>query len=235
MSFNNWKEAFLFIRMICIVQFVILTSIAMLFYAGGTLVNPNSSGYSFWTNFFSDLGQTKGYSGKDNTVSYIIFTITLTILGISTIFFAIAMPYIFEELELENALSTNGSIFFILSGIATICVAFMPMDTFLIEHFLFVSAMTLTDFLGILFYIIAIFHNKKYPNKYAFIFLISLVVGIIYVILIIRIPIYDITTTEKLMVWTAGQKIIIYINLICSFIVCVGALKLEKSLHRSLN
>ncbi|MFX1239323.1 MAG: hypothetical protein ACFE8P_16605, partial [Promethearchaeota archaeon] len=80
-----------------------------------------------------------------------------------------------------------------------------------------------------------IFHNKKYPNKYAFIFLISLVVGIIYVILIIRIPIYDITTTEKLMVWTAGQKIIIYINLICSFIVCVGALKLEKSLHRSLN
>ena len=229
MDFNKWRKGFLVFRMIGIVQFVILTSIAMLFYAGGTLVNPNSSGYSFWTNFFSDLGQTITYSGKDNTVSYIIFVITLTILGISTIIFAIIMPSLFEEVDVEHGLSINGSIFFTLSGIATIGVAFMPMDTSLIGHFLFVSAMTLTDFLGIIFYIIAIFHNKKYPNKYAFIFLISLVVGIIYVILILGIPYQRITSTEELMVWTAGQKISIYTNLICSFIVCFGAWKLVNS------
>jgi len=229
MDFNKWRKGFLVFRMIGIVQFVILTSIAMLFYAGGTLVNPNSSGYSFWTNFFSDLGQTITYSGKDNTVSYIIFVITLTILGISTIIFAIIMPSLFEEVDVEHGLSINGSIFFTLSGIATIGVAFMPMDTSLIGHFLFVSAMTLTDFLGIIFYIIAIFHNKKYPNKYAFIFLISLVVGIIYVILILGIPYQRITSTEELMVWTAGQKVSIYTNLICSFIVCFGAWKLVNS------
>ena len=229
MSFHNWKKEFLLIRMICIVQFVILTGIAMFFYAGGTLINPNSSGYSFWTNFFSDLGQTKVYSGKDNTVSYIIFVITLTILGISTIIFAITMPSLFEEVDVEHGLSINGSIFFTLSGIATIGVAFTPMDTSLIGHFLFVSAMTLTEFIGIIFYIIAIFHNKKYPNRYAFLFLTSLVVGIIYVILILGIPYQRISSTEELMVWTAGQKISIYTNLICSFIVCIGALKLLNS------
>lgn len=76
MSEKDWREwAFLF-GMLGVVQYAILTSIAMFFYAGGTALNPNTSGYTFWANFFSDLGRTRAWSGRNNTISLIIWIIT---------------------------------------------------------------------------------------------------------------------------------------------------------------
>ena len=97
MSERNWREWAFLLGMFGMVQLVILTSIAMFFYAGGTRLNPSAPGYSFWANWFSDLGRTKGYSGKDNTVSMIIFIIATSVRGISLIITAIALPYFFRE------------------------------------------------------------------------------------------------------------------------------------------
>jgi hypothetical protein len=55
------------------IQFVVLTSIAMIFYSGE---------YIFFMNPFSSLGATE-ISGNPNTISFILFTITLTIFAIS--------------------------------------------------------------------------------------------------------------------------------------------------------
>ena len=56
MSERNWREWAFLLGMFGMVQLVILTSIAMFFYAGGTRLNPSAPGYSFWANWFSDLG-----------------------------------------------------------------------------------------------------------------------------------------------------------------------------------
>jgi hypothetical protein len=56
MNLKNWKRAFIFI-IIGSVQYVVLTFIAMLSYAGGSYINHNAPGYSFWSNYFSGLGQ----------------------------------------------------------------------------------------------------------------------------------------------------------------------------------
>lgn len=94
-SEKNWREwAFLF-RMFGAVQVVILTRVAMFFYAGGTAINPNAPGYTFWANFFSDLGRTRAWSGRENTISHIIFTITWIVWFISGIIMFLAFYFFF--------------------------------------------------------------------------------------------------------------------------------------------
>jgi len=51
----------------------------MVFYRGGTITDPASAGYSFFTNFFSDLGMTVGHAGQPKTVSMVLFMVALSI------------------------------------------------------------------------------------------------------------------------------------------------------------
>lgn len=66
------------------IQLVILTFVAMLFYPGGTGVDPTILGNSFFSNYFSDLGGTVSHSGTDNTISMIFFAIAFIHLPLLT-------------------------------------------------------------------------------------------------------------------------------------------------------
>ena len=88
MNEKNLREWFFIFAMCGHVIIIILLLIAMLFYAGGTSTNPGAPGYSLWANFIGDLGRTKAYSGKSNTVSSLIYSISQIIL--SMIFIIIA-------------------------------------------------------------------------------------------------------------------------------------------------
>ena len=70
------------------VQFVVLTAIAMHVYAGGHLLDPWAKGYTFFSNFLSDLGATRAHSGHANMPSMVPFSIALATLGIAFISFA---------------------------------------------------------------------------------------------------------------------------------------------------
>ena len=62
MDEKTWREkAFLFGMLSPVVYFIFM-HVAMLFYAGGTMLNPNAPGYSYWANFYTDLGRACGYS-----------------------------------------------------------------------------------------------------------------------------------------------------------------------------
>ena len=48
---KDWRKgAFIYI-IIGALQYIIFSGVAMLFYAGGTIVNPSTTGYSFWSNY----------------------------------------------------------------------------------------------------------------------------------------------------------------------------------------
>ena len=55
-SMKSWREWVYAAVMVGCIQFVVLTVIAMVFYPGGTHGDPTTKGYSFFRNFFSDLG-----------------------------------------------------------------------------------------------------------------------------------------------------------------------------------
>lgn len=86
----------LLITILGIVNFLICSTLSMQFYTGGTLENPDITGYTFISNKLSDLGMTTAYSGKSNAMSFWLFNISLVITGISLIPFILVFC---KELE----------------------------------------------------------------------------------------------------------------------------------------
>ena len=80
-----------------VIQFIILTVIAMLIYPGGTQTDPSSEGYSFWRNFFSELGMTVTESGASNPIGAVLFFAALTGAGMALILFFVAVLQFFLD------------------------------------------------------------------------------------------------------------------------------------------
>ena len=207
--------------------YVILSSIAMAFYAGGTYIDPNTQGYSFWSNFLSDLGRTRGYSGKLNTVSCVLFTIMYTTLGFLLIPFFIVLPQFFNENKSERRNCLIGSIFGIITGISYICVAFLPWDLYFLAHGAFGAISSFTLLIALLLYSRVIIHNEIYPKKYAF----TLITLEVLLVISIILPLLSVSmnTAEGLMITVTIQKFLTYFSLVFLFIQSYSMWQLEKS------
>ncbi|MFX1411354.1 MAG: hypothetical protein ACFFA6_13470 [Promethearchaeota archaeon] len=208
-------------------QFIILTFIAMFYYKGGTYIDPTTSGYLFWNNFFSDLGRTIAHSGLTNRISFMIFTITLLIWGFSHIPFYSVLSSNFKENKKQIKLSKIGSILGILTGISYIGIALTPSDTLNDAHNIFVLIAFSSIFFSIILYSITIYHSKLYSNFYFYVLVISAIILGIYYSFLFLVP--DNTTPIGLFIHVVGQKIAVYNLLITGFILGYGAWKLENS------
>ncbi|MFX1524934.1 MAG: hypothetical protein ACFFCC_15605 [Promethearchaeota archaeon] len=215
---------FLFILSIvgCL-QFIILTIIAMVFYRGGTYVDPSSEGYIFWYNYFSDLGRVNAHSGQINLVSFYLFTITLSLWGITQIIFYIVFPFLFKDKSSLKKLNRISSILGIISGISYVGIALTPSDIAGRFHDFFVVIGFSFVYFSIIIYSYIIFNNDKYPNFYAIILAISAIILSVYFLFLYFTP--NANTPEGLFIYALGQKFMIYTLLICNIIQGYGALK----------
>ena len=222
MNLKNRKYLLFILTVIGCIQSLILTTIAMFFYPGGTFDNPNTAKYSFWRNLFSDLGRTIAYSGKSNLISFLIYNISLFLLGLLLIPYFIGMFYYFQEAEIGKGFIKAGSILGIPIAVSFIGASLTPADLYYKMHVTFgFIAFTLT-LPVIILYTIGILHYKNYPNLYAYVYII--LAAMLFIFLIIM----SFTSTEdKLMiVFAAGQNIIVYAITICFFLQAFGALKI---------
>jgi len=209
---EEWKQkAFLFDILGCIV-YVILIFLAMVFYPGGTPTNPNTTGYTFWENWLSDLGLIESHSGENNIVSMVLFTAALTFWGLSVIPFFLALRLLFTESKLEKILSTIGSILGVIAGIGLIGIAYTPADILGLLHITFVYIAYLSLFILGVIYSITLFKSKILAKQYAIVFLI-----------------WTIIFFFTLSMGIVGQKIGRFSTIACFAFVGYGALKLEKS------
>ena len=72
MNYKNWKQLAFLGCIIGCVSYIILTAIAMFFYGGGTEVDPGTTGFSLFENYFGDLIIAIAHNGSDNTISSIL-------------------------------------------------------------------------------------------------------------------------------------------------------------------
>jgi hypothetical protein len=199
----------------------------MVFYEGGTFVDSSHLGYIFWQNYFSDLGRTVAHSGIPNMISFVVFTIALSLWGITQIPFYISLLSFFRDNPHLRKISITGSILGIISGVSYVGVAFTPSDITGNLHDFFVLIGFSTVFFSIILYSYVIFSDKNYPNFYAFILTISAFILGVYFLFLFFTP--DSQTSEGLFVYAAGQKFMIYTLLICNSIQAYGALKQKSS------
>ena len=226
MVLKDWKSwSFIFI-MVGSLQFIVLTLIAMVYYKGGTYIDPTTPNYLFWNNLFSDLGRTIAHSGLTNRISFTIFTITLLIWGFSHIPFYIAFPFIFRENKKQKQLSKTGSILGVLTGISYMGIALTPSDILNDAHNFFVLMAFSSIFISIIIYSIVIYHNKSYSNFYSYVLVISAIILTIFYISLLLMQ--DKSIQIGLFIQVVGQKIAMYTLLISGFIQGYGALKKSK-------
>lgn len=223
---KNWKMFASLFVIFGPAQYIVLTAVAMVFYAGGTMIDPLSPGYYFWGNFFSDLGRIIALSGAPNVVSFTIFTITALILSISFIPFAFVISSYFKNDKRQYLIARIGALICLVSGGFLIATILTPWDLFDRTHLLFSNLFNITGILGIVFFTIAVLNNKNYPNLYGFVYIALLVIVMIYTIVLISIP--KSITLDGLILQASMQKFSQYSFLLCFLIQGLGAWKLQK-------
>lgn len=191
----------------------ILILIAMLFYAGGTSTNPGAPGYSLWANFIGDLGRTKAYSGKSNTVSSLLYSISQIILGILFIPAAIILPYYFKDTKFDKWLSYIGSFCLSIGGILITVMAFRPSDIY--DNVALSGIAGLAMLIYIILYSIAGLHNKSLPKKY----------GCLWIVILANIFIQGVITG----LFTVGLAFWYIIYSVIRFFLAYGFYKQSKS------
>ena len=226
MNMNNWKEKAFAGLMIGFTQFLVITAILMVIYPGGTYYDPNTKGYNFFLNYFSDIGRTVTHGGHPNMISSILFTISLSIVGtFFCIFCVLVVPY-FKDNTFNKNLCLVASFLGILSGISFIVVACAPSDTQHLIHIIFVRAGSLFGFLSIFVYTIIMFRDESFTRLYAFSFLIFTLTTLIYLLLLLFGP--SSNTLMGNMIQATSQKIAAYTMIISLLIQCYGLWRREK-------
>jgi hypothetical protein len=220
------KRPFQFTLYTCI-QFIILTSIAMLTYPGGTHNDPSTRGYSFTHNFFSSLGLTLAPNGEPNTISAVLFFAALAAVGFGLALFFLVSPQFFWQKSSTRMLSLAGSLFGVISGLSYVGIAFTPANIFPDLHLEFVMLAFRTFLVVVVFYTLAIYLNKGYPNRYAAIYLVFAILLAGYIYLMTQGP--ETSSVQGEMIQVVGQKVISYAAIIIMSIQSYGAMKMVES------
>jgi len=211
-SLFEQKNVYRFVFITCGL-FVLLTVAAMFTYPGGTFTDETTVGYDFFRNFFSDLGRVTAPNGQPNTVSMILFFIALTLVGIGMVRFFIAFRDFFKDDKTGNWVSLLGSIVGVATGICFIVIAFAPYDLFFDIHYHTVFWAFRTFFVSVGIYSFVIFRQDHYPRKYGWIFIVFTIFLAAYIILLEFGP--ESSTSAGLVIQATGQKIIVYVSIIC--------------------
>lgn len=226
MNLTNWKKWAYILNMVGCAQFILFTFIGMLLYTGGTYNDHTIPGYSFFLNFFSDIGRTVSHSGESNFVAFVFFSTAFFFVGILLIPSFLAFPNFFDKGSTEQWISRGGSILGIFSAFCFSGITFAPSDVNSAAHTFFVYAGFLVGSFASLLYLISIFLDKTYPKKYGYNFMLFSVILALYLVLLFAGP--SIETTSGLIIQVTGQKIVLYTFAICLFIHGYGAWTIEK-------
>ncbi|WP_371806021.1 hypothetical protein [Candidatus Lokiarchaeum ossiferum] len=216
MDKNKLKQWALFAPVIGSSLFFILTIIAMFTFAGGTAFNHETPGYSFFNNFFSDLGMTTSYSGESNMLSSTLFLLATIFCGVFMLPYFATIPSLFKTNKLDFVLAVIGSLLGFVAAFGYIGIGFTPWDTTLELHLFFVYLAFPTTLPVVLCYVITFLRNKSTPKILSVVYIAMGSILIVYLYLLFFGP--DSNTEMGRFIQVVGQKIIVYAEIITFWI-----------------
>lgn len=204
----SWRLKAFEVVVVACVAFVLLTGLAMLFYAGGTHHNKSAQGYSFFVNYFSDMGRTQALNGMPNRISSPLFSLALGAAGLALALFFLAFAAPFWQGFGKRVLAGYGSALGIIAGLCFVGVACTPADLYGSLHRTFVEWAFQTFLLAAIIYSWLMFTRRDYPRTGAWIFSFFALGLAAYVALLMYGP--GSRTPEGLFIQVLGQKLIAY-------------------------
>ncbi len=224
---KNKPFAFQLLYISCM-SFLVFTAIGMFYFPGGTMLDHNTKGYSFFNNFFSELGRWRTHNGETKWISFFTFEVALLFQSVAMFVFNLAFLKYTRSKELNPSAYyvalISGSIFpFLLAGIAlTPCDIYLP-NHMICVRFGFGLLLPLS-----LAYTILIRQHHLMPNKYGNVMLTIVIAIALYLLMIFFGP-----DPKKVgYVQQTSQKIIVYSMVFSLLYLSVGT---KKYLHKPTN
>ncbi len=209
------------------VVFFVLTVAAMLLYPGGRVGDPQSRGYAFFSNFFSDLGQTRTYGGHANVPSLVLFCIALVATAIAVSLFFVAFCALFAPSTNSRRISTAGAFCGVVAGICFAGVAATPWDLYLAAHNDFVQWAFRSFLLAVILCGIASAMAPGFPRRFLYVFSAFAILLAAYVALLTAGP--SAATPQGAAIQATAQKIIVYASIFTVLVQAVNAQRLIAS------
>ena len=163
----NKRAMLVLIPRIATALFILLQIAGMIVYPGGTLHDISTQGYSFTNNFFSDMGTYAARNGDPNYLSMIIFSFSLTIVGITFSFYYLVLPNILGEDRLNYILAIIGTVFAIGGSICMIGTGLTPSDIVHGPHVFFANNIFHCFLITAFVYTIVIFRSEILKKRYS--------------------------------------------------------------------
>ena len=149
------------------ILFILLQIVGMQVYPGGTMYDVSTIGYSFSKNFFSDMGAYVARNGEPNYLSMIIFSLSLTIVGITFALYYLFLPRVLGNDRTNYLLASTGTLFAIGGSICMIGTGFTPSDIVFAPHVFFANNIFHCFLVTALLYTVVIFRSDSLKKRYA--------------------------------------------------------------------
>ena len=230
MDKNKLKQWAFFTPVVGSSLFVILTICAMFTFAGGYSFNPTSPGYSFFKNFFSDLGMITAYSGESNMVSSTLFLLATLFTGLFMMPYFALIPSLFKTNKVNFILVIFGSILGFIAAIGYIGIGFSPWDksdASLSAHMFFVYLAFPMTLPVVICYVIAFLREKEFPRILSYVYITMGIILVIYLYLLFFGP--SSGTEIGRIIQVVGQKVIVYAEILTFWIQGYGTAKYFKN------
>ena len=191
-------------RVVCI-YFVISFILAMIIYAGGTINDPESMGYSFTRNFFSDLGKFT----TENIISAMMFNLSLIVCGWSFAAYFFYFTKLFNQNTIIHILAKVGSFAGIIGALCFIGVGLTPHNLFLDYHIVFVNWAFRSFLLAGILLSVVLYKDNRFENIFAMGYFIFAILTFLYVLVLEFAPNPKISDFS-LIFNVIAQKIIVF-------------------------
>lgn len=195
---------FYIVSLICILQYIVTTSILFYFYHGASRYNFEYSSYVFFENFLSDLGRVTGFNGQKN-VTAVYYASTLSLVGIGTLSFFVYIKHLFKS----YVFSKYGLFIGAASGISLALVGVFAVDESRALHLTFLGIGYILFFITLLGYNILMFRDKeKFKNVLYLTTTLNLAL-FVYILILIFGGSPD-ESISSLTLQVVSQKVIVY-------------------------
>jgi hypothetical protein len=136
-SGSFWRrDVYTLVALACVL-FVVLTTVAMLAYPGGTIVDTGTRGYHFFENYFSDLGLTRARSGAANLPAMFCFIVALDSVALALGAFFWAFTRLCAGVPRALRRSRRAAFAATITALSFIGVAAAPRDLAYVVHITF--------------------------------------------------------------------------------------------------
>ena len=210
MKHQNIFTKLLKIAFYCVIGHFSFNIVAMFFYPGGHMINHDTTSYSIAYNFFSDLGRLQSWSNEPNTVSFVLFNLSLICVCIGLSVYYFSLNYILNDSRRVVLLSRIGTVVAFICGLLFIGVGFTPADYILDTHVFFVQNAFKCFLLLVLIYSSAFYLSKNVPNYLILIYGAFIVLVAYYVYILLWVPLGENPTPSQLLFQVISQKVVVY-------------------------